>query len=89
MQKQITCFDIRMKTALMRNRKAGYAQLELTVAAENTRAIALYEKEGFVEYGRNPRGFLSRTSGFKEVVYMLPELYKAILQFFHLQIGIQ
>ena len=74
---------------MMRNRKAGYAQLELTVAAENTRAMALYEKEGFVEYGRNPRGFLSRTSGFKEVVYMLPELYMAILQFFHLQIGIQ
>ena len=55
-------------------KEAGYAQLELSVVAENTRAIALYEKEGFVEYGRNPRGFLSRTNGFQEVVYMLLKL---------------
>ena len=52
-------------------REAGYAQLELSVVADNERAIALYEKEGFVEYGRNPRGFLSRTSGFQELVSML------------------
>lgn len=52
-------------------KEAGYAQLELSVVADNERAIALYEKEGFVEYGRNPRGFLSRTSGFQELVYML------------------
>lgn len=52
-------------------KEAGYAQLELTVVAENERAIALYQKEGFVEYGRNPRGFNSRISGFQEVVYML------------------
>ena len=52
-------------------KEAGYAQLELTVVAENTRAIALYQKAGFVEYGRNPRGFNSRISGFQEVVYML------------------
>ena len=52
-------------------KEAGYAQLELTVVAENTRAIALYQKAGFVEYGRNPRGFNSRIGGFQEVVYML------------------
>lgn len=50
---------------------AGYAQLELNVVAENKRAIALYQKAGFVEYGRNPRGFNSRSNGFKEVIYML------------------
>lgn len=55
-------------------KEAGYAQLELTVVAENTRAIALYQKEGFVEYGRNPKGFNSRISGFQEVVYMRLEL---------------
>lgn len=55
-------------------KEAGYAQLELTVVAENVRAIALYQKEGFVEYGRNPRGFNSRISGYQEVVYMLLEL---------------
>ena len=52
-------------------KEAGYTQLELTAVAENKRAIALYQKAGFVEYGRNPRGFRSRVSGFQEVVYML------------------
>ena len=52
-------------------KEAGYAQLDLTVVAENVRAIALYKKAGFAEYGRNPRGFNSRISGFQEVVYML------------------
>ena len=49
---------------------AGYTQLELEVVADNTRAIAMYKKTGFVEYGRNPKGFQSRTAGFQEIVYM-------------------
>ena len=53
---------------------AGYTQLELNAVAENERALALYKKMGFVEYGRNPRGFNSRVSGYQEVVYMLLEL---------------
>ena len=55
-------------------RAAGYIQLELKVVAENTRAISMYEKNGFVEYGRNPKGFHSRMAGFQEVVYMRLEL---------------
>ena len=55
-------------------KKAGYRQLELNVVAENERAIALYESEGFVEYGRNPRGFLSRYTGWQELVLMRLEL---------------
>ena len=53
---------------------ACYKQLELNVVAENERAIALYKSFGFVEFGRNPKGFNSRTSGFQELVYMLLEL---------------
>ena len=53
---------------------AGYTQLELNAVEENERALALYKKMGFVEYGRNPRGFNSRVSGYQEVVYMLLEL---------------
>lgn len=52
-------------------KEAGYTQLELNAVAENERAVALYKKMGFVEYGRNPRGFNSRVSGYQEVVYML------------------
>ena len=53
---------------------AGYGQLELSVVAENIRAISMYTKAGFVEYGRNPKGFKSRTAGFQELVYMRLEL---------------
>lgn len=55
-------------------KKAGYAQLELDVVAENTSAISLYKKEGFVEYGRNPKGFKSRNSGYQELISMRLEL---------------
>ena len=53
---------------------AGYIQLELSVAAGNERALAMYKKAGFVEYGRNPKGFRSRWTGFQEDVYMRLEL---------------
>lgn len=55
-------------------KEAGYTQLELDVVAENKSALALYRKVGFVEYGRNPRGFYSRISGYQELVYMRLEL---------------
>lgn len=55
-------------------RSAGYLQLELEVVADNTRAVSMYEKAGFVVYGRNPKGFQSRMAGFQEVIYMRLEL---------------
>ena len=58
-------------------RAAGYVQLELNVVAENERALAMYQKAGFVEYGRNPKGFRSRVTGFQEVVYMRLELQES------------
>ena len=53
---------------------AGYRQLELEVVAENKNAITLYKKFGFVESGRNPRGFCSRYTGWQELISMLLEL---------------
>ena len=55
-------------------KEAGYAQIELNVVAENRNAIALYESVGFTEYGRNPRGFRSRLTGWQELVLMRMEL---------------
>ena len=55
-------------------RAAGYAQLELDAVAENQAALRLYESVGFVEYGRNPKGFRSRYSGWQELVLMRLEL---------------
>ena len=53
---------------------AGYAQLELDVVEDNTPAMGLYQHLGFVEYGRNPRGFHSRLTGYQPLVLMRLEL---------------
>ncbi|MBR5429631.1 MAG: GNAT family N-acetyltransferase [Firmicutes bacterium] len=53
---------------------AGYAQLELEAVADNERALALYQKAGFAEYGRNPRGFRTRQGDWQELVLMRLEL---------------
>ena len=55
-------------------RQAEYQQVELNVVSDNRSAIALYKSLGFVEYGRNPRGFRSRISGWQELVSMRLEL---------------
>lgn len=55
-------------------RAAGYSQIELEVVADNKRALELYQRAGFVEFGRNPRGFLSRQSGWQKTVLMRREL---------------
>ena len=55
-------------------KQAGFRQLELDVVAENACAIHLYEKYGFVEYGRNPMGFHTRGGSWQELVLMRLEL---------------
>ncbi|WP_296503534.1 GNAT family N-acetyltransferase [uncultured Actinomyces sp.] len=55
-------------------RRAGYTQLELEVVADNERALSLYRRAGFEEYGRNPRGYRSTASGYQELVHMKLEL---------------
>ncbi len=55
-------------------RQAGYRRLELDVVAENTGAQALYKACGFVEYGRNPCGFVTRDGRVQALVLMGMEL---------------
>ena len=55
-------------------REAGYAQLELTAVAENQSALSLYRSLGFEAFGRNPKGFRSRTGRYQELIHMLLEL---------------
>ena len=55
-------------------RRAGHAQLELEVVAGNERAVSLYRRAGFEEYGRNPRGYRSAAAGYQELVHMRLEL---------------
>ncbi|MCR5355442.1 MAG: GNAT family N-acetyltransferase [Lachnospiraceae bacterium] len=52
-------------------REAGYEQLELEAVGENENAIALYKSLGYEEFGRNPRGFKSRITGYQELIYMM------------------
>jgi RimJ/RimL family protein N-acetyltransferase len=51
-------------------RSAGYRQLELECVSENQTALNLYLSLGFIEFGRNPMGFNSRSKGFQELVMM-------------------
>lgn len=53
---------------------AGYEQLELEVVAENERALGLYRSLGFTEFGRNPRGFKTRSGVYQELISMGMEL---------------
>lgn len=53
---------------------AGYSQLELEVVSENERAVSLYQNVGFLEYGRNPRGFRTREGKWQELILMRLEL---------------
>ena len=64
------------KACIQLAKQAGYLQLELEAVADNERALALYTSEGFREYGRNPKGFRSRFSGWQELVLMRRELDK-------------
>ena len=55
-------------------REAGFTQVELNAVAENEGALALYRSVGFVEFGRNPKGFRTRDGRWQELVYMRLEL---------------
>ena len=49
-------------------------RLELDVVAENEKAIRLYKKFGFVEFGRNPLGFRCSDGKWQELIMMRLEL---------------
>lgn len=51
-------------------RTAGYRQLELDVVASNARAIALYEKLGFVRYGTRENSYRYR-DGHTEALHLM------------------
>ena len=59
------------EACIKRAKNAGYEQLDLDVVSDNIAAINLYKSFGFIEYGRNPKGFRSRISGWQELVLML------------------
>ena len=55
-------------------RKIGYQQMDLEVVAENTQAIALYRKCGFVETGRRVRALRFDDGSFHDELLMVKTL---------------
>lgn len=53
---------------------AGYEQIELEVVDGNDRAVSLYESVGFIEYGRNIKGFKLRNGKYQTLILMRKEL---------------
>jgi len=51
-------------------REAGYRQLELEVVADNAVAIRLYKSLGFVETGRIPCGFITKSGVEQDLIMM-------------------
>lgn len=55
-------------------RKGGYEQIELEVVSRNTRAIALYEKMGFIRIGERPCAMKHKDGGYDSNVIMIKQL---------------
>lgn len=58
-------------------KQAGYLQLELEAVAANERAVSLYRSAGFIEFGRNPKGFRTRDGRWQELILMRLDLDRA------------
>lgn len=53
---------------------AGYEQIELEVASTNVRAVKLYQKLGFVTYGRRPHSLKLKDGTYFDELLMVLEL---------------
>lgn len=57
--------------AIENAKKLGYLQIELYVSVKNERAIVLYEKHGFKNYGTRPRELLLDSGEFTDSYFMV------------------
>ncbi|MDY5931023.1 MAG: GNAT family N-acetyltransferase [Candidatus Ornithospirochaeta sp.] len=55
-------------------RRAGYRVLELEVVDSNSKALSLYRRKGFREYGIHPMGFALKDGSMQKLVMMYIEL---------------
>lgn len=60
-----------METVLSIAGSVGYDQAELEMMADNRPAKALYEKLGFVEYGRFPRNMKYEDGTYADAIWMM------------------
>ncbi len=66
-----------LETVLAEAKRLGFEQAELTVAAENSRAIALYESLGFVSYARLPKQAKFSDGTYSDSFWMMKPLQDA------------
>ncbi len=55
-------------------KEAGYEQMELEVVSDNERAIVLYDRLGFKEYGRRPNSFRYQDGTYADMTLMALDL---------------
>ena len=60
-----------IQKAIDKARELGFDQLELGVYADNERAMGLYKKMGFKEFGRTPRAFKLKDGTYIDEVNMV------------------
>ena len=60
-----------LRTAVAQAEENGFEQVELGVFSDNARAIHLYEKVGFREYGRTPRAFRLKDGTYRDELIMV------------------
>lgn len=65
---------IMMEKVIGKAKAMGFEQMELGVFADNKRAIALYKKMGFKEYGRLPKACKLKDGTYIDQVCMVLEL---------------
>lgn len=63
-----------MQLAIDQTRTNGFEQLELGVCSDNTRAIHLYEKVGFVRCGTIPHAFKLKDGTYRDEIMMVKML---------------
>ena len=65
---------ILLEEALQAARQLGYEQVELEVLAPNQRGLALYERAGFVAYGRRERAVCQKDGRYEAEILMYKTL---------------
>lgn len=63
-----------LETALDAAKRMGYEQAELEVVSTNEKAVRLYEKLGFKQYGVFPHNMKYRDGSYADCVWMMREL---------------
>ena len=63
-----------MQTLLDKAKEVGYEQIELEVVSKNERAIALYEKMGFVKTGTLLKALKNKDGSYYDLTLMIREL---------------